>query len=75
MPLDDHLDRGETVDIHITLGARNLAVIDGLCERYGASRGRVVEALLAEHAESAGRHLPSGMPKRRPGAGRPRDPR
>lgn len=46
MPLKNHIaQRGEKYDIHLLLYAKQLTIIDGICDEFGISRAAAVEAL------------------------------
>ena len=45
------LDKGDKVDIHITLYASERDVLDALCLKFNCSRAAVLGALLADNAD------------------------
>lgn len=49
MPLYD-LDKGDKVDIHITLYASERDILDALCARFNCSRAAVLGNLLVDNA-------------------------
>lgn len=70
MALDDLLDKGDKVEIHVSLYARELDVIDGLCREYNCSRASVIGAWAKKYVElDLTGEVKAG---RRPGGGRPR---
>lgn len=79
MAVDDILNRGEKLDIHLTLGSHSLALLDSLADKYRCARGAVVEAMLAEYKDhDLARRVPApqaGRKRANPGGGRPRAPR
>lgn len=69
------LDRGFSVDLHISVNERTRDRIDALCAKHKASRGAVIDALLDEHeASDLAKRLPASTGRtthRRTTQGRP----
>ena len=69
MGIEEDLDKGEKIDIHVWLYPAELAVVDSICAKYDCSRSSVFGAWSREYT---GRSLKGKVkPGRRPGAGRP----
>lgn len=71
MSLKD-LDKGEKVDVHLTLYAAEVKVIDKIRAKYGCSRAAVVGAWAKEHANLD--LTDKVKPGRRKGGGRKPNP-
>ena len=70
MALKD-LDKGDKVDIHLSLYPGEIAIIDKLRAKYNCSRASVIGAMIKEQAEID----LTGASQRRPGGGRKKGPR
>lgn len=71
MALKD-LDKGDKVDIHLSLYPGEIAIIDKLRAKYNCSRAAVVGAMIKEQANIDLSGVKEG---RRPGGGRKKGPR
>ena len=66
----DGLQRGEKVDVHMTLYVSELEVLDALRDKYRCSRAAVMGAMIAEFRDKdLNQTIPAGN---RPGAGQPK---
>ncbi len=66
MPLKDRVaQRGDKYDIHLLIYQKDLAILDGIAEKFSISRAAAVEALA--QAYKAGELDPAGHIKRGPG--------
>lgn len=70
MALKD-LDKGDKVDIHLSLYPGEIAIIDKLRARYNCSRAAVIGAMIKEQASI---DLTGVKPGRRKGGGRKPNP-
>ena len=66
----EKLNKGDKVDVHLTLYTEEVRVLDTVCKKYGCSRAAVIGAWAEEYLSVNLKKRVS--PGRRPGAGRKR---
>lgn len=67
MPIDE-LDRGDRIDVHVLLPAKDLAILDRVAALHRSSRAAVISAWARLYAEQN----PGELPPRRGGRKVPR---